>query len=218
MLDIKYEVVIADTDDRLRDCFRVRYEVYCLEKGYEQVVGDEETDRFDLYSQNILLRNEVGAPIGTARVIPAFPLGLAGLPMARLCAPRLLDHLPGATTAEISRFTIKAAWRTARSRRALIVGLSKISREMGLTHWVSIVEPAMLRLLRSDGIAFAGLGPTVEHRGVRQPATFGLAGWSVPRSWVAPETGQAWLPAVSPTERQSHERSEIRLHDVDGVR
>jgi len=40
---------------------------------------------------------------------------------------------------------------------------------MGITHWVAVMEPTLLRLLRRSGIAFNLLGDPVEYHGLRQP-------------------------------------------------
>ena len=55
-------------------------------------------------------------------------------------------------------------------RLALIRGAVWLSAEAGHTHWVAMMEPTLLRLLRATGIHFTPLGPTIEYHGLRQPA------------------------------------------------
>ena len=54
-------------------------------------------------------------------------------------------------------------------RLDLMQGIVRASTELGLTHWVAIMEPMLRRLLQSDGIHFDTLGDMVEYHGLRQP-------------------------------------------------
>jgi N-acyl amino acid synthase of PEP-CTERM/exosortase system len=54
-------------------------------------------------------------------------------------------------------------------RLALIQGAVWLSAEAGHTHWLALMEPTLLRLLRATGIHFMPLGPLVEYHGLRQP-------------------------------------------------
>jgi N-acyl amino acid synthase of PEP-CTERM/exosortase system len=51
----------------------------------------------------------------------------------------------------------------------LIESLVSMSVRSGMTHWCSVMERALLRLLSRIGIYFENLGPEVEHHGRRQP-------------------------------------------------
>ena len=51
----------------------------------------------------------------------------------------------------------------------LIESLVAMSERSGTTHWCSVMERALLRLLSRIGIYFDNLGPQVEHHGRRQP-------------------------------------------------
>ena len=51
----------------------------------------------------------------------------------------------------------------------LIESLVAMSVQSGTTHWCSVMERALLRLLSRIGIYFEHLGPQVEHHGRRQP-------------------------------------------------
>ena len=176
-LDNECEVLVARTPELLRECFRLRHQVYCLEKHYETVHGDQESDEFDGRARHILLIHRAsGQSVGTVRIIPASPrTGLEGLPMHRVCAPALLEDLPTWSTGEISRFAVSKQRRLSCGagtmiRLGLIQGLFRLSGEMGLTHWSAIMEPILLRLLRTDGIHFDPLGPLVDYHGPRQPS------------------------------------------------
>ena len=176
------EVLVARTPILRKECFRLRHQVYCLEKQYEEVTGDEETDPYDGYARHILLRHrESGDSVGTVRIIPASPfIGLDGVPMSKACAPGLLRPFPAETTGEISRFALSKTRRLncgagTMTRLGLIQGFFRLTKEMNLTHWVAIMEPSLMRLLRTDGVDFSPVGPLVEYHGLRQPAVCDIA-------------------------------------------
>ena len=175
--DGAFSVIIADAPELVEAACRLRYQVYCLERGFEPGSNGIETDEYDQDARHVLLvHRETGETIGTARVIPSFATcGIGGLPMTRVCAPELLRHLPSRTTGEISRFAISKARRiscgaTMLIRLGLMQGVVRASLELGLTHWCAIMEPTLLRLLQRSSVYFQSLGPLVEHHGLRQPA------------------------------------------------
>lgn len=51
----------------------------------------------------------------------------------------------------------------------LIESLMRMSTQAGVTHWCSVMERALLRLLKRIGIHFENLGPEVDYHGKRQP-------------------------------------------------
>ena len=46
----------------------------------------------------------------------------------------------------------------------------QMSLEYGITDWLAVMEPSLLRLLSRFGIDFAPLGPLVNYHGLRQPS------------------------------------------------
>jgi N-acyl-L-homoserine lactone synthetase len=153
----------------------LRYQVYCVERGYEPGNNGIEKDAADDRSCHALvIHRATQAAVGSVRVV-APTNSPSAYPMASACEPDLLSRLPLRTTGEVSRFAISKARRmdcrdTAMVRLGLIQGIVRLSHEMGLTHWCAIMEPALLRLLRMNAIHFAPLGPTVDYHGIRQPA------------------------------------------------
>src|SRR5665213_2811296 len=93
---------------QLREVFRLRHQVYCVERGFEAVSGNEETDEFDPQSRHVLLRHASdGEVVGTVRLVAHNPADLnASFPMQRVCEASLLRQLPLRRTGEISRFAI----------------------------------------------------------------------------------------------------------------
>jgi len=167
---------MADTDEMLDEVFRLRYQVYCVEKGFLSGEGGRETDDFDSVARHVLLiHRPTGQSVGTVRVVPpSGTLGLSGVPMTRLCPLSQMRSLPNFTTGEISRFAVSKSRRVscragAMFRLGLMQGIVRASTELGLTHWCAIMEPILRRLLQSDGIHFDLLGDPVEYCGLRLP-------------------------------------------------
>jgi N-acyl amino acid synthase of PEP-CTERM/exosortase system len=115
-----FEAVPADTDALRDECYRVRYQVYCVENKFEPAddkPDGRERDAFDARAWHGLLRfRRTGACVGTIRIIP--PDEAAGpeaaLPMYQICAangvkPGALP--PAGSTLEISRFAISKEFR-----------------------------------------------------------------------------------------------------------
>jgi N-acyl amino acid synthase of PEP-CTERM/exosortase system len=66
-------------------------------------------------------------------------------------------------------------WAPTRHRRfphpilALAVGIIRMSVTNNVTHWLSVMEPALNRLLGLYGLELDPAGPLIEHHGQRQP-------------------------------------------------
>jgi N-acyl amino acid synthase of PEP-CTERM/exosortase system len=95
--------------------------------------------------------------------------------MQRVCEGRLLHDLPLRRTGEISRFAISKQRRlsyehAALLRLALVRGFVQLSSEMGLTHWLAVMERSLMRLNQQNAIHFTPVGPLVSYHGIRQPA------------------------------------------------
>jgi N-acyl amino acid synthase of PEP-CTERM/exosortase system len=198
-------VVCANSEDMLDQVFRLRYQVYCLERGFEDAgehPDGREQDGEDARSLHFLVSDRAtGCAMGTVRLI--LPLAGAELPALGLIGAnerRRLD-LPLAATAEISRFAIakafrrplEAGWhhaqgpamRAGRSdepERAsplvtfgLIQAVLMMTLAGDITHIVAMMEPALLRLLRRLGIEFHPIGEPVQHHGLRQPGWAAVA-------------------------------------------
>ena len=171
-----FEVTIADTPERLRAAYRLRHQVYCMERGYEPGDGTLETDRFDRRAGHALLtQRSTGRLVGTVRIVAPSARGHdLDLPMQKLCGDVAMRSLPSHATGEISRFAISKALRDASAdgiplRLGLMRGVVQLSANMGVRHWCAVMEHTLLRLLRGSGIHFQPLGPAIEFRGLRQP-------------------------------------------------
>ena len=180
----------ADSQTLLRAAQAVRYQVYCLERKFEDQAehrNGHESDIFDTHAvHSLIFHRPTSEAIGTARLI----LRLAGtaLPIEGLLAEqgiRAGNHFPLETAAEVSRFAISNNFRRgaedvteARGRECrssmpclgLIQELLRQSVTLGLTHWTAVVEPKLLRMLALMGVHFTPVGPLISHHGMRQPS------------------------------------------------
>lgn len=197
-----FTTVPADTQERILQAQRIRYQVYCVENPLETTLDNPdciETDEFDTRAaHSLLMARETGAALGTVRLIRP----LASAPERSFAVQRLLDasslkvllSLPIASMAEVSRFSISRHFRRLTSyspesasdaallsnsgplmRLGLIQGLVRMSMEHGITHWCALMEPTLLRMLAAMAIRFKPIGSMVEFRGRRQPCYIDLS-------------------------------------------
>jgi len=179
----QFDLFLPRSPDQLEDVFRLRYQVYCLERGFEPAENGRESDAFDPFARHALIRHRATRQaVGTVRLIVPAPIvstsggAAAQMPITLVCGSALLDRLPTAHTAEISRFALSKHYRAEDGmsepllRLLLMRGIVALSGELGLTHWCALMEPCLLRLLRTSAIHFQPAGPLVEHHGLRQPS------------------------------------------------
>ena len=181
----EFETEIATTPMMLSEAYRLRHQVYCVERGYETSADGFETDAFDQSSQHVLLRRRsTREVVGTVRVVLPGRGPSASqhkMPMQKVCDPSVLRGLPLHRTGEISRFAISKDRRDGVGqagmfmRLGLMQGIVRVSQEAGLTHWCAVMERSLIRLLGSTAIHFAPVGPTIEYHGIRQPAVARIA-------------------------------------------
>jgi N-acyl-L-homoserine lactone synthetase len=175
-------IALADSPRLVRAAHRLRYQVYCVERGFEAGHNGLEIDEFDCRSRHVVLQQRrTGQILGTVRLVLPLRESLHdSFPVQRLCDETVLPQIPLLTTAEVSRFAI-SKYRNGMSpaavplmRLGLVQGIMRLSSELGLTHWLAVMERSLLRLLQSTAIHFQPFGPLVEHHGTRQPAYVNL--------------------------------------------
>ena len=183
----------AGSPAAIRMAQAIRYQVYCLERKFEDASEHRdglECDDFDrLAIHSLLFHRPSGQAIGTARLIlPGHGEGelLPIRELLREAGLRGRDHFPIETTAEVSRFAISNQFRrrggdvgvtiiapecrTNLPCLGLVQELLRQSLDRGLTHWAAVMEPRLLRMLATMGIHFTSVGPLVVHHGLRQPS------------------------------------------------
>lgn len=177
------QIEIASTEAQIREAQRLRYRVYCEERGFEPGENGLEMDAFDANARHVLVRaRQSGEVLGTVRVVLGQdPAGHGSFPMHRVCDSYVLAPLPALATGEISRFALTrdrpgiSPASSALMRLFLMRGIVAVSGRHQLTHWCAIMEQSLLRLLRATAIHFHQVGPMVEFHGMRQPAVGAIA-------------------------------------------
>jgi N-acyl amino acid synthase of PEP-CTERM/exosortase system len=108
-----FRTVSADTPDLIRQAEAIRYQVYCVERQFENPVDhseERERDNFDAHSvHSLLVQRSTGHAVGTVRLIlprPEAPEDSFSIQRATVPSVLAAAHVPIPTTAEVSRFSI----------------------------------------------------------------------------------------------------------------
>lgn len=178
---VKFKKV--DSENELRDIYRLRYKVYCEEKGFERPEDHPrgiESDEYDKNSRHFMAASESHV-IGTARLILSSG---KEFPVEKNCRIETdLSGLDRSRLGEISRLAVSKEYCRARNdnrdmafarrRQMIVFGLYKLiyveSKKMGFTHWIAVMSDGLHQLLAKIGIIFTPIGPAVDYHGVRTP-------------------------------------------------
>ena len=186
MLNENVCVELVNTDASLQEAFQIRYQVYCQDRSFLAGQNGIETDEFDRHSRHAIIRwRQNNEAIGTVRlVMPTGKQAEDDFPVEHVCDPAVMHGFPRAKTGEVSRFALakhqSAAIRDVSAemssllRLSLLQGALSLSAQAGHTHWLAVMQPTLLRLLRGDGLRFEPLGPLVTYHGRRQPVMANL--------------------------------------------
>lgn len=150
------------SEDEMREVQRIRYEVYCQEKGFLNPCDYPdglEQDEYDSRSVHfVAVETDDGQEkiLGTLRLIKPSSLGF---PAARHFSLSRPISNP-AKTLELSRLIVVKEAR--RLSIHILMGLSKevylYSREQGVSDLYAILEEPLLKLLRRLGLPFGDVG------------------------------------------------------------
>ncbi|HKK13844.1 MAG TPA: PEP-CTERM/exosortase system-associated acyltransferase [Gammaproteobacteria bacterium] len=196
MFDTHFEAILADTDHARRIHYQLRYQVYCLETGFEdrnRFPDGEEKDEWDDRAIHFLVRvRATGDWAGAVRVVLPNP---EGLPVERTCQldpatrPGVLDRPVG----EISRLCVLDRYRRRIPRVAKLCGIDHLYRDgpqrqpgpiilLGLlraaAHYTQkwgidacylLTTPGLARMLNRWNIQLEPAGAKTNHRGERYP-------------------------------------------------
>jgi N-acyl amino acid synthase of PEP-CTERM/exosortase system len=191
-----FQAITADTPGLVETALALRYQVYCLERKFEDANQHQdglERDAHDPHSiHGLVIHRPRHEAIGTARLIfpDVRPNSLPVQQLLRRTGINPSDYFPADSTVEISRFAISKDFRrrsgegaegesalTSQAERrtslpclGLVQILLRQSIELGITHWSAVMEPQLLRMLAAMGIRFQPIGPLVSHHGLRQPS------------------------------------------------
>ncbi len=117
-----FEIIRAESPQLIDEAYKLRYQVYCDEKGYEDASSfpdRREFDEYDVRSIHCLIRHRAtGVYIGVARlVLPEISDVGQQLPIEKYCEVNLseshphLASLPRETLGEASRFSVSRVYR-----------------------------------------------------------------------------------------------------------
>ena len=148
LYDSMFEGVIADSEDLVDECYKLRYQVYCVEHPFEEpdaTKGEYERDEYDGHSIHALLRHrETGEFIGTVRLIMGAKDSPKRMPIMDVCEENhifLPDAIAKTPSVEISRFCISKDFRrritdsmysTAYTKRELVAVRNRVIPFMAL--------------------------------------------------------------------------------------
>ena len=168
-------VKMVTSEDELNHVFRVRYRVYCLERGYERpedYPDGFESDEYDPYSKHFIVYVN-SLPVGTARLILRNPFGF---PIERYCNVDIKRiSTDTSKVAEISRLAVSSEAAKGCSIKKTLIMFSLIKEIYHTTELLNIkyVVAAMSRglehMLKKCGIMFLNIGAPVEYHGIRIP-------------------------------------------------
>lgn len=131
-----FEIVKAVTPELIDEAYKLRYQVYCEEKGYEDAgrcPDRREYDDYDSRSMHSLIRHRVsGIYIGVVRLIlPQCSSEGMLLPVEKFCNLNLseshprLASLPKQSIGEISRFSVSKVFRRRIAEQGLVWGIPR---------------------------------------------------------------------------------------------
>ena len=129
-----FEVMRADTPALREKAFRIRYDVYCREFGYEKeedCPGGMEQDEYDEHSAHCLIMHRPsGQGAGCIRVVSPPGDMAAPIPMERFCG-HSLNHpelhpglLPRDNLAEVSRLAVHTQFRRRKGESESPIGMA----------------------------------------------------------------------------------------------
>jgi N-acyl amino acid synthase of PEP-CTERM/exosortase system len=184
-------------DGQRIEAHRLRYNVYCQERGYEDPANfpdKMERDEFDKNAVQALVRHRASEQVaGVVRLV--FPDGRNPenpLPIELHCGDTfnhaVLSRFKFSRNriAEVSRFAVSNHFINGSSHGntpddddpgryfphislGLIAMLFVASAQHQVTHWFAVMEPSLSRLLSRSGIDFTPIGPVTDYHGRRQP-------------------------------------------------
>ena len=186
---------IAVNDRQRVEAHRLRYEIYCEDRGYEnpaEFSDGLEKDEFDENSIHGLVRHKHSNQVaGVVRLVLSDPSNSENpLPIELHCGDTfdhsILDQFEFSRSgiAEVSRFAVSSRFVGGGSKEisgddpsryfphislGLIAMLFVGSLHHQITHWYAVMEPSLSRLLARSGIEFTPIGPVVDYHGRRQP-------------------------------------------------
>jgi N-acyl-L-homoserine lactone synthetase len=162
----------------LMESYRLRYQVYCVERGFLNAANYPEgleRDEFDRYSLHLGVVDRHGSLKATSRLIQ---VSVLGLPLFRHCeissAHETEVFRPTNRIAEVSRLCMSRQPADRHADRVAVIptmyqALYHFSKRAGFTHWLVATERGLHRLLKNFGFPFRPVGPHIDYFGPVAP-------------------------------------------------
>ncbi len=201
--DKNLSLQISRSPDHVGRCQRLRYKVYCVERGWYDEVRISKGHELDAYDNRahhaLLIRNDNGEGIGVVRlVIPSRDDDGPDLPIQEITPDPLTlikEPLDWNRVAEVSRFAVTrearnwmpaAAYMNGADRSSsvprssifsifLMRAIVLMARANNIEYLCATMEPSLILHLGRMGIRFDPLGEPKEYHGLRQPCYASLA-------------------------------------------
>lgn len=183
--------LLDDDPQLLEQSYRLRYQVYCVERQFlraNDYPDQRERDQFDQDSVHVGAVDGHGLA-ATARVVKP---NRAGLPLFRYCSlfpsERTLEQASN-TVVEVSRVSISRSYarhyaavpsserrlRNAEPFLTLLKAVIEGARHVGATHLIGATDAALHRRLVRFGFPYRVVGPTIDYYGPVAPHIMSLA-------------------------------------------
>ncbi|HSD85123.1 MAG TPA: PEP-CTERM/exosortase system-associated acyltransferase, partial [Anaerolineae bacterium] len=126
-----FDMVPATTESLKLAVYRLRYQVFCLETGFEDkdcFPGKLEMDEYDRRSEHYLIRHrQSGVYAATTRIIlPDTKNPESLFPIERHCSlttSHLLEHIPRECLGEVSRFCVSGFFKRRPGEKGTLAGI-----------------------------------------------------------------------------------------------
>ncbi|MCB1556372.1 MAG: PEP-CTERM/exosortase system-associated acyltransferase [Alphaproteobacteria bacterium] len=179
-----YTLTEALTEKQKADFFRLRYQVYCIERKFENPANFPDSMERDPFDQTgrcayFLIRDrKTGTPLGGFRFV--FPQAgqAAPTPVQSVCTDDFLaPERIGGSYAEMSRFclskdTLRKCMLDESIQKlampALLTGMFAMGQKYGVRTLIGAMEPKLFRHLGRIGINMPHQGKKTDFHGVRQ--------------------------------------------------
>ncbi len=174
------EVIEANTPETLEIHYRIRFEVYCLERGFEPYDRFEqgmESDHYDKVAAHFIARSKrTGEWLGACRIVAG---KIEDLPVSHHVRIDDIPQNPG-WLGEVSRLcVVKSRAREAgHHESSVMLSLLSAARAWSLRHdlgeLVLLTTESVSRLLARFKILLTRIGPSCLLNGRRSPFLFNL--------------------------------------------
>lgn len=185
MFDDKYQVFLADTEESKKIHYQLRYQVYCLDKGFEAAEDFPDEMEIDEYDHNavhfIVKDKRNGQWLAAMRLVISSPDQLPLRKVVAINDAETIDQIP--KVAELSRLSVLEDFRYTPCPKdensirptgpELILGLLRAGKLYcqcnGIEHWLFLCRNSLAHILKRSGLNVHKIGPKCNYRGPRFP-------------------------------------------------